>query len=55
MHAHHTAKSRKTRAERALDSAIREFRDMQEEADKKFREWEEERWRKENEIEERRR
>jgi hypothetical protein len=41
----YAAKSRKTKAERVLDNVVREFRQMQEDADRTFRNWEEERWR----------
>ena len=46
-------RSRKTKAERALEGMVSQFREMQEEEAKKFKEWEEERWSKERETEER--
>ena len=46
---------RKSKAERAMDSALERFDEMQTAAERRFKEWEDERWKKENEIEERRR
>ena len=48
-------RSKKTKAERAIEGIMSDFRKMQEEADQKFREWEDERWKREMEVEERRR
>ena len=44
-----------TRTERAMQTALEQFEEMETRAEKRFREWEDERWQRENEIEERRR
>ena len=46
--------SKKSKAERAIEEIMSDFRKMQEEADQRFREWEDERWKREMEVEERR-
>ena len=48
-------RSKKTKAEKAIEGIMKDFRQMQEEADKRFQDWEDERWKREMEVEERRR